>query len=155
MATRPLRALAIDPGERVGWARGLLLPDSVQLEDHGIAGLKPFALKLGDAITNYDVLIYESYRLIKARSKDGDELQTSQLIGIIRYLAWINPDLKLVQQSPSIKKTADKTAEGDFKELIEAEPGKHDDAHDIDAIRHLWYYSWKLQMKVKADAQQT
>lgn len=141
MATTPLRVLAIDPGERVGWARGLASPDELQLEDHGIAELKPFAVKLGSAISEYDVVIYETWRLFAGEAKKmvGSDMPTSQLVGMIRLLAWLhNPTL--VAQSPNIKKTADKSAQGVFKELIESEPGTHDDAHDIDAIRHLWYW---------------
>lgn len=144
----PLRILAIDPGEKVGWARGLLATD-LSLEDHGIADLKPFAMKLGEAITNYDVIVYETWRLYAGFAKKmvGNDMQTSQLIGIIRYLAWANPGIKLVGQAATIKKTANKTAQGDFLALIESEPGKHDDAHDIDAIRHLWHWHWKRLMK--------
>lgn len=144
MATKPLRVLAIDPGEKVGWARGTVSSD-LSLDDHGIADLKPFALKLGTAIEDYDVVIYETWRLYAGHAKKmiGNDMQTSQLVGMIRFLAWQNPQVKLVGQSASIKETADKTAQGDFLTLIESEPSKHDDAHDIDAIRHLWYWYWK------------
>jgi len=150
----PKRLIAIDPGERVGWATGVLADGIIELDTHGISELKPFAIKLGERIADYDTVIYETYRLSAVGAKQiGDDLQTSQLIGMIRYLAWTS-GTKLVAQSPKIKTTADKVAKGDFKRLIEAEPGTHDDAHDIDAIRHLAYYGWKQQVKEAARGKQ-
>lgn len=144
-----MRVLAIDPGERVGWARGIVSPDSLLIEDHGISGLKPFAVKLHEVIADYDAVIYETFRLTPkgARTSIGSDLPTLQLVGMIRCAAWLNPEVKLIAQDPAIKKTADKTAKDEALRLIEAEPGTHDDAHDIDAVRHLSYWFWKQQMK--------
>ncbi len=149
MATEPLQVLAIDPGEKVGWARGSASPDSFKLVNHGITDLKPFALALGKSITKYDVVVYETYRLIKKMNKEGSDMPTSQLIGMIRLLAWQNPRIIAVAQSPGIKSTADKTAflAPEIKDLLDREPGTHDDAHDVDAVRHLWYWHWNKHIK--------
>ncbi len=143
------KLLAIDPGELVGWATGHVDSEgALVLDNHGINGLKPFAIKLGESIGNYDLVIYETFRLAATHAKKlvGNDMQTSQLIGMIRYLAWVN-GVKITGQSPKIKSTADKVATGDFKSLIESEPSKHDDAHDIDAIRHMAYWHFKQQAK--------
>ena len=151
-----LNVIAIDPGERVGWATAEFVADpdlgddrnGLFLTNHGISQLKPFAVKLAEVIGNYDLVIYEKYVLFggeRGRAQEGKEIPTAQLVGMIRLLAWLN-DKKLVCQAPKIKKTADKTAQGVFKELIESESKTHDDAHDIDAIRHLWYWYWKQEV---------
>lgn len=151
MAT-PLKVLAIDPGEKVGWARVTASPGSFSLEDHGIADLKPFAIKLHESVPNYDVLIYETWRLYAGQAKKmiGNDMQTSQLVGMIRLAAWLNPGVKLVGQSASIKETADKTAKvmcPEVSDLLDREPSKHDDAHDMDAVRHSWYWYWNKYVK--------
>lgn len=145
---RSLRLLAIDPGELVGWANGTAHPGLLELDGHGITPAKEFMLKLGKVIEDYDLVIYENFRLIKNRLRDGDALLTPQIVGMIRYLGWIS-NVTLVKQSPTIKGTADKAATGIFKDLIERESSVHDDAHDIDAIRHLYYYWWKQIMDPK------
>lgn len=148
--------IAIDPGEKVGWATAEYVADpalgadrnGLFLVNHGISPLKPFALKLGEVIDKYDVVIYEKFILFsgeRGRSQVGGEIPTAQLVGMIRLLAWQH-DKRLVSQGVRVKKTADKTAQGVFKELIESEQKTHDDAHDIDAIRHLWYWYWKLEV---------
>lgn len=147
-----MKVLAIDPGEKVGWARGCVQPNAFELEDHGIADLKPFALKLYDAIADYDAVVYETWRLYAGHAKKmiGNDMQTSQLVGMIRMAAWLNPEVKLVGQSASIKETADKTAAAmcpEVSDLLAKEPGTHDDAHDMDAVRHLWYWHWSKHIK--------
>lgn len=147
------KALAIDPGERCGWATAEYTDSAVDLLDSGIAPLQTMALRLGESIGEYDVMIYESWRLFpdKAREQIGSEMQTSQMIGIIRYLAWIN-DVELVRQDPAIKKTANKVARGEFADLIAREPKTHDDAHNVDAVRHLYYWWWNTNIKEKLNA---
>lgn len=151
MATS-LKVLALDPGEKVGWARGCVQPDlpSFKLEDHGIADLKPFAVKLFEAISDYDVVIYETYRLVKKRNREGSDMPTSQLIGMIRMAGWLNPSVKMVAQSPNVKETANKTSSAlclEVADLLAREPGTHDDAHDLDGVRHLWYWYYDKYLK--------
>jgi len=158
-----LKVIAIDPGERVGWVTAEYVPSSPELGpdreglflvNHGISQLKPFAERFYTAVTDYDVVIYEKYVLFggeRGRAQEGSELPTAQLVGMIRLCAWMN-DTKLVSQAPTIKKTADKVAQGVFKELIQGESKTHDDAHDIDAIRHLVYWHFKQEVK---DGKQT
>ncbi len=132
----------------MGWATAEKSGSDLTLVNHGISQLQPFAIKLYKSIVNYDVVIYEKYVLFggeRGLAQVGGEIPTAQLVGMIRLLAWVN-DKKLVSQAPAIKKTADKTAEGEFKSLIEGESATHDDAHDIDAIRHLWYWHWKKEV---------
>lgn len=154
------KILAIDPGERVGWAVGLvwddtytgeLTPDPMVMTpaftvgNHGISGLKDFAVKLHEAAATYDTIVYESWRLYPghARSSIGSDMQTSQLIGMIRLAAWLNPKVKLKAYNATVKKTARKTAPKVIEKIIDKEPKAHDDAHNVDALLLLWHYYWE------------
>lgn len=132
--------LAIDPGERVGWATGEV-DEGLEVADHGVAPLRDFAIKLGESVSKYDVVIYETWRLRAdvARKMVGNDFQPSQLIGIIRYLGWITPGVKLVSQGPQIKRTALKT----MPIQIHRRMHLSSEQHDQDALMHLWYYAWK------------
>lgn len=145
-----MRILAIDPGERVGWATGHVVADladgstRIGVLNHGITALKPFAVKLGTSFAGYDVVVYETFRLRAnvARKFAGNDMQTSQLIGVIRYLSWLHPHVKLVGQGPAIKSTAEKTLPDDIQAIIAGLPKAHDDSHDGDALLHLWHWYW-------------
>lgn len=153
-----MKVLAIDPGERVGWAVGEVgcldvgddpaVGQHLSVLTHGITALKPFALKLFEAIAGYDVVVYETYRISANHVKHhiGSDVPTLQLIGMIRAAAWLHPAVKIVGQGPAIKKTADKTMPADLAERIAALPAAHDDSHDGDALRHLWHWHWKTNL---------
>lgn len=150
------RVLAIDPGERVGWAVADAEPwmddpdraATFEVTGHGITALKPFALKLFEAILGYDVVVYETYRISANHIKHhiGSDVPTLQLIGMIRAAAWLHPTVKLVGQGPETKKTADRTMPEDLTTRIAALPAAHDDSHDGDALRHLWFWHWKTNL---------
>lgn len=141
-----MKVIAIDPGQRVGWATGVVtgMPVNLTIANHGIHHLKDFALKLGESFTNYDVVIYETWRLsaVHARKMVGDDMQSSQLIGVIRYLSWIHPEVQIVSQGPAVKATANRTMPDDIRKIIDGLPKSHDDSHDGDAIRHLYHWYW-------------
>lgn len=141
-----MKVLALDPGEKVGWARGIIV-DGVLDEStvvHGINHLKDMALKLHDQIHNYDLVIYESFRLYPgaAKSMVGSDFPTAQFVGMVRLCAWANPNVDLVVQGATIKKTALKTAPDWLQSIISNAPKAHDDAHDVDALLHLWHWYW-------------
>lgn len=158
MATEetPLSALAIDPGERVGWANGLIHPHhfqadqsgrehdlgaGLQVEGQGVHDLKTFALKMFESFANYDVVIYETWRLYPGHAKAmvGNDMQPSQLVGMIRLASWLNPKVKLVSQGATIKKTATKTMPAYIKDRFALST----EQHDQDALMHLWFYCWE------------
>lgn len=139
------RVLALDPGERVGWAHGTISPVGLEVTGHGISVLKDMALAVHARASEYDVLIYETWRLRPAMAKKfaGNDFPSVQFIGMVRLAAWLTPGLKLVSQGPSIKATADRVIPAhysDIAEKIAALPKAHDDSHDGDALRHLAYY---------------
>ncbi len=158
----PERVLVIDPGERVGYcvARisnddpvdGEFAPDTIVIESHGITDLKTFALALPEALSKYDTVVVETWRLQAGREREfiGSEFLPVQLIGMIRLLCWQNPDVKLVWQSPARKKTGEKYARGHLPhitELLDRLPKSHDDAHDGDAVLHAVVYYFDTRIK--------
>jgi hypothetical protein len=149
------KILAIDPGERVGWASGIVYPEatvegadgmpkeeatSLDVTDQGVHQLKDFAMSLGKNIEKYDTVVYETWRLYPNMAKRmvGNDMQPSQLVGIIRYLGWIHPQINLVMQGANIKKTAEKT----MPDWMIEQMTKSSEQHDQDALMHLWHYYW-------------
>lgn len=144
------RLIAIDPGERVGWATGLLHEyaeggTKLEVTGHGITPLKPFAIKLDGVFADYDIVIYERWILFSGHAMKlvGSDMQSSQLVGIIRALGWKHPQVKLVGQRPSEMDKDHKTLPPDLKARIDALPKAHDERHDESALLHLWRYYWK------------
>lgn len=144
-----MRVLAIDPGEKVGWAHAEM-QDELEITGHGVTALKPFALKLFGSIMNYDVVIYETFRLTAhgAKVMVGSDLQTAQMVGMIRLLSWLPlGPAELVPQSPKNKVTAlEKLIPAHYPELqtvLDGLPKAHDESHDGDAIAHLAFYHFK------------
>lgn len=157
-----MRVLALDPGERVGWARADVdeLGAWTDLR-HGITPLREMALALHRALTpeegfqpqrDYDLVIVEDWRLRadKAREFAGSRFPAVQFIGMVRLCAWVS-GVEVVMQPPRIKTPADKTLAALNPELYEkvTRPLKHDDAHDLDAIRHLWFWTWDTRISTR------
>jgi hypothetical protein len=139
-----VRALALDPGERVGWARADIHPDgSWENVHHGITPLRDMALKIHDAITDYDLVIMEKWVLYPhmAHQFHGSSFPSVQFVGMVKLCCWVN-NIKLVMQGAAIKKIADKTMSEELRKKV-TRAGAHDDLHDMDALRHLWFYTWK------------
>lgn len=170
-----MRVLALDPGERVGWARADVAEDGTWSElRHGITPLKDMALAVyraleteppdieGDGLPaklpEYDVLVVEDWRLRaeKAKSFVGSSFPAVQFIGMVRLCAW-RSGCKLVMQGPALKTTADKTLARLWPEMYEkvTQSISHDDGHDLDAIRHLWVWTYQHTDLVKTRLQET
>jgi hypothetical protein len=149
-----MRLLAIDPGEKFGWAHATIdpanddyvPPGQFEVTGHGITPAKDFIVKLFEAVSTYDVVVLESYRIstVPARLKAhaGSDVPTLQYIGAVRAACWLNPQVKLVTQAPATKKTADSTMPSWLSTRIAGLPKAHDDAHDGDALRHGWFFFW-------------
>lgn len=151
-----MRVLALDPGERVGWARGVVVPRSVEhddelvVEDHGIAFLKDAALAVHKAVVienRIDVVVFEKWVLTArgAKVSVGSDMQSSQFVGMVRMCGWLNPRVQLVGQMPANKTSATKSMRSHpsgvkIQERIAKLPKSHDDAHDGDALLHLWHF---------------
>ncbi len=152
-----LSVLALDPGERVGWARAGVAPDGEWYDvRHGITPLRDMAVAIhgtlcpdpdDPVIAYYDVVVMEDWRLYPhmAKTMVGSSFPSVQFVGMVRLCCWLNPAVKLVTQGAGIKSTADKTMAKLRPELFATvtNPRAHDDAHDMDALRHLWHWTFK------------
>lgn len=152
-----MRVLALDPGERVGWARADIADDGSWSDlRHGITPLRDMAVAVHRSLVDatwqdvhpavYDVVVMEDWRLYpgNAKSMVGSSFPSVQFVGMVRLCCWLS-GTKLVMQGAVTKKTADKTAarlRPDLYELV-TRPISHDDGHDQDALRHLWFYTYK------------
>lgn len=140
--------LAVDPGERVGWARASITPTGEWIDmRHGITPLKDFAMALAQQAPAYDVVVVEDWRLQpnKAHSFIGSSFPSVQFVGMVKLLTWVNPHVKLVTQQPSERNLANKPMKAlrpDLYDLV-TKPISHDDGHDQDALKHLFYWTWR------------
>lgn len=148
-----MKVLAIDPGEKCGWAHVEMDNEGHWLTKPttGITRLKPLAMKLVTSYKNYDVVLLETWRLAAGHEKDfiGSQFPTVQFIGMVRLIAWNTPQTKLVLQTPSNKKQGLPSMKVCMPELYAKvmEPIAHDEGHDDDALMHLWYYTFKHLLK--------
>lgn len=146
-----LHVLAIDPGEKAGWAHGVIdteRPNDLRIAGHSILPLWSLVNMLSRGrrlhISKFDVVIYETWRLSAAHAKDliGSDMQTSQLIGIIRFLARQH-NVKLVSQGPKDWHVGETVAPPNVKAILATLPKSHDESHDGPALCHLakWWFT--------------
>lgn len=145
---RPKQIVAFDPGERTGYAAGAMDVDKFDpktgagfaVHDQGVLTVREAARELRALIAGRDVVVYETWRLYqdKALALVGNDMQPSQVIGMIRYVAW-DEGTKIRNNGADIKAVALKTMPDWLKEHMT----KSTEQHDQDAIMHLWYYCWR------------
>lgn len=141
----------------MGWARADVAEDGTWSDlRHGITPLWDMACAVAGSVMlpdldarepqGYDVVVMEDWRLYPHMANNfvGSSFPSVQFIGAVRLCCKLS-GTKLVMQGASVKKTADKTLAKLRPELHElvTRPIKHDDGHDLDAIRHLWIYTWR------------
>lgn len=142
-----MKILALDPGNRVGWARADVCADR-SLTDfrHGITPLRDMAMAVDRSAGEYDLIVFEDWRLYPHMAKEmrGSTFPSVQFIGMVKLAAW-RAGTALATQGASIKKIADARMKVEAPDLHELVTRKvtHDDGHDQDAIRHLYYWVWK------------
>jgi hypothetical protein len=154
-----VKVLAIDPGERVGYATASidLPPDGgsiLTVETYGIARLKDFAVSLPEAIKKYDVVIAEDYRISPAKLKihAGSNVPTIQLLGMIRLCCWLNPTIKFVLQQPvrqgqgTDRIIAANRIFDPVADIIAKAPASHDESHHVSALKHLCFWFWNTYL---------
>jgi hypothetical protein len=152
-----VKVLALDPGERVGWATGVIedgfgIPGTASLTvtDHGMAYLKDMALAVYRSVVlekKYDVVVYERWTLTPKGAKVliGNPMAWCQFIGMVRLCGWIS-GTKVVGQYPAAMRSARKSATGQpcgadvLERVAKADSVSHDDGHDGSALLHLWHY---------------
>lgn len=153
-----MRVLALDPGERVGWARADVSSDGSWTDlRHGITELRDMALAVHRYTAEaaaadvgegscYDVVVVEDWRLYPHMANQfvGSSFPSVRFIGAVQLCCWAS-GTKIVMQGARIKKQSLATMAKLDPELhaLCTRPGAHDDTHDLDALMHLWFYTWK------------
>jgi hypothetical protein len=106
------RVVAFDPGERTGWCLAAIDPDfdpktGARIPDRGPGRLdrargRPTGLKQPDRPRRHHVA-YETWRLYASHAKlmIGNDMQPSQVVGMIRYVAWEHEDARSPTTGPT------------------------------------------------------
>jgi hypothetical protein len=155
------RVLALDPGDRVGWASADIDDDgSWHNLRHGITDLKEMALKVHSrlcympgAIPDFDVVVCERWALYSHMAKKlvGSEMPSSQFVGMVKLCCWLANIPCVMQDARKVnsnqhgvlapaERSMSKLRPGLFELVMQ--PGAHDDLHDMVAIKHLWAYTF-------------
>lgn len=155
------RVLALDPGNKVGWAAADVHDDGHwERLEHGILPLKDMALGAhqrlnvtdndGTTWSLYDVVVIEDWILRgdKAQAMVGSTFPSSQFIGMVQLSCWLAGVPLVRQQATAQGQQAQRSLQRLNPELWEATVGPglqlaHDDSHDMSAILHLWTWTMK------------
>lgn len=145
-----MRVIALDPGKLFGWAAADIDADGTWSNlEHGILPAKDMILDLADDViarAPYGVIVYEDWVLYRDHVEEyiGSDMPYSQMIGQIRLIGWLS-DTPVVKQAAARKNFARRQL-GAFRPVEAAlveriEQRAHKDAHDGDAILHLFGYT--------------
>lgn len=128
-----MKYISIDPGETVGYS---IWEDSKRLTQ-GEKKTIDFLIMLEDIIDELDLIIYEGYALRRSSAKAmiNNEFITSQVIGVIKWLAY-KAKVETVKQSPAQKEFFTNNR---LKKLGLYDRGQQ---HARDSVRHALYYQF-------------
>jgi hypothetical protein len=149
-----MKVIAFDPGEKVGWATGTVdRAGHLKVTGWGITPLKTMALTWMNRAMDYDVMIYERFRIggqDDLKNFIGSDVPTLQLVGMLRLGAW----QAQIHRGDGLPQIIDQTSNNKqkglgaarlydpetFEVIREALDGPHDQGHHGDALMHL--YAW-------------
>lgn len=159
------RVLALDPGDKVGWARADIADDGTWTDfRHGITELKACAMRVHNALNvwegdgwgrcQYDVVVMERWALYAhmAKALVGSEIPSAQFIGMVKLSCWLAGVPCVMQNARDVNSNTPgrlAPAEASMKKLrpelfeLVTQPGAHDDLHDMVAIKHLWLHCFR------------
>ena len=148
-----MRVIAIDPGKLCGWAAADIDENGEWGNlTHGILPAKEMVLKLHELQVNddeppeFDIIIYENWTLFRDHVEEfiGSDMPYSQTVGQIRFIGWLS-HTRVVKSEPHMKTNARKSLRAWWPEVYglqqSIEARSHKDAHDGDAILHLWAWT--------------
>lgn len=156
--------IALDPGERCGWATGLMGLDSLRVTGYGTMVLGDMALALAEAqdinVRHDDIrpdpaysrLVWESWRPRRINGTldwiENDRLLSAQLVGQIRLVGWMSK-AELKEYSPTMKRRFQKTMPPQLVELQKLAS----EQHPQDALMHLWGWFFENWFSAEGDPQ--
>lgn len=133
-----MKILALDPGNHTGW----MIYDTNTKDIRGGTIDETF-LGVWNHLYEADIIVYETFNLYPGAAKrlTRNEFYPCQVIGIVRLFGEQNPNIKIVKQSPSVKKFAGGLDEVWEKVKQTSElAGYTASEHTKDAFLHLKYY---------------
>lgn len=153
------RVIALDPGQRTGYAIAEMSEDYFRLVESGVMPQREMALVLAKwqaldwpterlssvarpAVPRFNVITWESWRPRRKNGSmdwiEGDRLLPAQHVGQIRLIAWMS-GAKMVEQEP-----ADKSAfTASLPAVLDDLDQESNEQHDQDARWHLWGYFFR------------
>lgn len=141
------RVAAFDPGERTGFVVVLVeasfdptTTNGFSIEQQGVLTVRQVGHQLREILEPVDLVTYETWRLYKTHAElmIGNDMQPSQVVGMIRYEAWLQGK-KVVSNGADIKGLAVQTMPNTLREYMDLSS----EQHDKDAIMHAWYVAWR------------
>jgi hypothetical protein len=136
---------AADPGESTGvvlvrvgvqFHPKRATPVSFKILDQDVWTVRQVADYLKSWIVKADLVAYEDWRLYRTHALHmiGNDMQPSQVVGMIRYVAW-QMGRKIVSNGARVKVPAVET----MPEWLREHMAKSSQQHDQDAIMHAWF----------------
>lgn len=147
MKRKSKHVVAFDPGERTGFvcvkvteAFDPKTGEGFEILEQGVLTVRQVGRQLHDLLAEADVVTYETWRLYSTHANEmiGNDMQPSQVIGMIRYEAWLQ-NTKIVSHGADIKGVAFRTMPQWLKDHMDMSS----EQHDKDAIMHAWYVAWR------------
>lgn len=128
-----MRYISIDPGQTIGYS----VWNGTERVEQGELGIAEFLHKLEEKVGELDLIIYESYALRRSSAKAmiGNEFETPQVIGVIKWIAY-KAGIPTVKQSPAQKKFF---GDDRLKKLGLYDRGQR---HSRDSVRHALYWQF-------------
>jgi hypothetical protein len=142
---------AFDPGERTGFVVVRVAPDfhpfrapahdTFSIDNQGVLTVREVGHRLAGIIRTVDRVTYETWRLYgsHANSMIGNDMQPSQVVGMIRYEAW-KQQRPISSHGADVKTAALKT----MPEWLVAHMALSSEQHDKDAIMHAWFEAVRI-----------
>lgn len=157
-ASKQYGLVAFDPGERTGYVAVRVAaefdpreatPETFWITDQDVLPIRALAGNLPRLVRAADLVAYETWRLYKTHALVliGNDMQPSQVVGMIRYEAW-RQHTKLASNGANVKDPAVQTMPGWLQEHM----AKSSEQHDQDAIMHAWFVaSQKFYNKLRLE----
>jgi hypothetical protein len=148
----PYRLAAFDPGERTGYVvvrvsgqfkatdPATHTPEHFAIEEQGVLPISGIFTDLKRIVKDVNRVSYETWRLYATHAQEmvGNDMQPSQVVGMIRYEAR-KQRRKLKSYGAETKKVSTQLMPDWLREHM----AKSSEQHDQDAIMHAWYYAFK------------
>jgi hypothetical protein len=149
---------AADPGERTGVALVKVAadfnpetatPETFTILDQSVFTVRECGAFLKSWIKQADLVAYETWRLYAnyAMAMIGNDMQPSQVVGMIRYVAW-ECGRKIVSNGAEVKKPA----VARMPDWLLVHMAKSSEQHDQDAIMHAWFVAMNRYYQEQTNA---